>query len=53
MKSFLKKIYNHDEAFEFYKEKKLKLVHDLAEDYKDKVPERIYNIFANYSFDNI
>ena len=50
---FSEKFYNHDEAFEFYKEKKLKLIRDLAEDYRDKVPERIYNIFANYTFDNI
>lgn len=40
-----------EEAFEVYKDYKEKLIKTIADQYKDKIPENIYNAMYNYKVD--
>jgi hypothetical protein len=39
---------NIEDAFKVYKEYKEKIIKQIAEEYKSKIPEKIYNAMINY-----
>ena len=49
-KSISKTFNTVEEAYEFYKESKLDYINSVAEEYKEKIPKKVYEALKTYTF---